>query len=330
MNNFSYLRATDDRQAIEAATHIPDAAFLGGGTNLVDYMKEGVMRPTTLVDVRRLPHTGIEDLRGGLRLGAMATNTAVAYHPVVVSRYPLLAQAILAGASPQLRNMATVGGNLMQRTRCPYFRDTAFACNKRAPGTGCSALEGYNRSHAILGGSEACIATHASDLCVALAALDAIVLTAGPEGERRIPFRDFHRLPGDTPHLETTLTPGELITAVELPPLPFAPRSAYVKVRDRASFEFALASAAVALDLRGQTISAARIALGGIATKPWRAEAAESALAGRPADGASFRQAADAALRGARPREHNGFKVELARRTLVRALVQAAEMKATA
>jgi xanthine dehydrogenase YagS FAD-binding subunit len=326
MNNFSYARARDDRQAIDMLERSPEAAYLGGGTNLVDYMKEGVLHPTALVDVRGLPHAKIEEHGGALRIGAMATNTAVAYHPIVQARYPVLAQAILAGASPQIRNMATVGGNLMQRTRCPYFRDTAFACNKREPGTGCSALEGYNRSHAVLGGSEACIATHASDMCVALVALEAAVLTTGPDGERRIPLNEFHRLPGDTPHLETVLKPGELITVVELPPLGFARRSVYVKVRDRASFEFALASAAVALELRGTTIGAARVALGGIGTKPWRSPAAELALTGRPATEPTFRAAAEAALQAAQPHRHNAFKVDLAKRTLMRALASASNL----
>jgi xanthine dehydrogenase YagS FAD-binding subunit len=250
-------------------------------------------------------------------------NSDMAHHDLIRSRYPLLSRAILAGASPQLRNMATTGGNLLQRTRCYYFRDTSAPCNKRDPGAGCSALDGYNRIHAVLGTSEHCIATHPSDLSVALAALDAVVRLSGRSGERTVPFNDFHVTPGDRPERETVIEPGELITAVDIPPLPFAARSVYLKVRDRASYAFALASAAVALDMQGGTIRDARVALGGVATKPWRAREAERALLGQRADPVSYRAAADAALSGAVPRTHNAFKIELAKRTLVRALTLA-------
>jgi xanthine dehydrogenase YagS FAD-binding subunit len=277
-----------------------------------------------LVDINRLPLAGIEPLPdGGVRVGAMVRNSDMARHELIRLRYPVLSQAILAGASPQIRNMATTGGNLLQRTRCYYFRDTAEPCNKREPGSGCGAVEGCNRIHAVLGGSEHCIATHPSDMCVALAALDALVRIEGPTGERVVPFNDFHLLPGDHPERETVLSRGELITAVDVPPIAYASRSVYVKVRDRASYAFALASAAVALDVHDGVIADARIALGGVATRPWRARDAERTLAGRTLDAASFRTAADAALAGAVPRRHNAFKIELAKRTLVRALTRA-------
>lgn len=319
MQPFLYVHAESAAQAI-AAGGSSDARFIAGGTTLVDLMRLDVMRPKSVVDITGLPLAQIEDAAGGLKLGALATNTDVAYHPLVTQRYPALAEALLSGASPQLRNMATVGGNLLQRTRCPYFRDGTSPCNKRTPGSGCSAQGGFTRSHAVLGTSKACIATHPSDMAVALVALDAVVHTQGPRGERAIPIADLHTLPGDHPDVETVLAPGELVTHVVLPALPFAAKSRYTKVRDRASFAFALASAAVALDVQGGTVRDARIALGGVATKPWRAKTAEQALIGQPARVESFQRAAAAALEGAQPQGDNAFKVELARRTIVRAL----------
>src|SRR5438105_13460364 len=275
MNPFTYTRAADPQQATQASAANASAKFLAGGTNLIDLMKMGVERPTQLVDVNRLPLAQVEELPngGGVRIGGLTRNSDVAEHPLIVQRYPVLSQALLAGASPQLRNLATTGGNLLQRTRCYYFYDPAFPqCNKRKPGSGCGALNGFNRIHAILGQSEQCIATHPSDMCVALAALDAIVRVRGPNGEREIPMADFHRLPGDTPERDTNLTPDELIVAVDLPAMPFATRSHYLKVRDRASYAFALVSVAAALDLdSNETIKVARVALGGVANKPWRA-----------------------------------------------------------
>lgn len=326
MRAVTYTRATDRAAAITAATPPQDAAYLGGGTNLVDLMKIDVMTPAHLVDVTGLaahdPAMGrVAALpEGGLRIGALVSNSALAHHDAVRTQYPVLSEALLSGATVQLRNMATVGGNLMQRTRCYYFRDTASPCNKRQPGTGCSALGGYNRMHAVLGGSDHCIATHPSDMAVAMVALDAVVRVQGPQGERTIPVVDFHRLPGDHPEQDTVLEPGELITAVDLPPLAFATRSHYRKVRDRASYAFALASAAVALDIQNGVIRAARLALGGVGTKPWRAYEAEAALVNRPATAERYRAAADLALRGAVPQEHNAFKIDLAKRSVVRAL----------
>lgn len=320
MNSFSYVRAAD----VEAALREGGAAgsrYLGAGTNLLDLMKGGVEQAQRLVDITRLPLAAIEALpEGGLRLGACATNSDAANHPLVRTRYPLLSQALLAGASPQLRNMATVGGNLLQRTRCGYFYDTAFsACNKRNPGSGCAALEGFNRMHAILGASEQCIAVHPSDMAVALAALDAVVRVRGAKGERAIPMREFHRLPGETPQRDTNLLPGELITAVELPAPRFA-KSHYLKVRDRASYAFALVSVAAALEMDGGRIRNARIALGGVAHKPWRATQAEALLAGQALGPEVLRKTAAAALEGAKPYRYNQFKVELAQRAIVRAL----------
>jgi xanthine dehydrogenase YagS FAD-binding subunit len=323
MEPFEYVSALDEQHARNAAARA-GSRYLAGGTTLVDLMKLHVERPPVLVDINPLPLTRIEALPdGGVRVGAMVRNSDMAHHELIRSRYPLLARAILAGASPQVRNMATTGGNLLQRTRCYYFRDTSTACNKREPGSGCAALDGYNRIHAVLGTSERCIATHPSDMCVALVALDAIVRLSGPRGERTVPLTDFHLLPGDHPERETALAPGDLITAVDIPALPFAVRSVYIKVRDRASYAFALASAAVALDVRDGAIHDARIALGGVGTKPWRAREAERILVGRRAEASSYRVAADAALAGAVPRAHNGFKIELAKRTTVRALTRA-------
>jgi xanthine dehydrogenase YagS FAD-binding subunit len=330
MNPFTYIKARDASQAVSGITAKPQTKFLGGGTNLIDLMKMGVETPAQLIDITRLPLTQVEELPGGkgVRIGALARNSDVAEHALIQQRYPVLIQAFLAGASPQLRNMATVGGNLLQRTRCYYFYDPAFPkCNKRNPGSGCGALEGYNRIHAILGQSEQCIATNPSDMNVALAALDAVVRVQGPKGEREIPIADFHRLPGSTPNIETNLQPDELITAIDLPAIPFAARSHYLKVRDRASYAFALVSVAAVLDLRGDgTINGARIALGGVAHKPWRALEAEKSLVGKKADEKSFRSAAEAALSGAKGYKHNSFKIELAKRSIVRALITVAAM----
>jgi len=322
MKPFTYVRAEREERAIEI-TKNGGAQVIAGGTTLVDLMRIGVMQPTTVVDITGLPLDTIETLPdGGLRIGALARNQTVAYHAAVVQRFPVLSEAILAGASPQIRNMATTAGNLLQRTRCAYFRDGVSQCNKRAPGSGCAALDGYNRMHAVLGTSEQCIATHPSDMCVALAALDAVVHVRGAAARRAIRFADLHALPGKTPHIEHALAPDELITHVEVPASAFAARSHYVKVRDRSEFAFALASAAVAVALKGKTITEARIALGGVATKPWRALEAEAALVGKPAAPAAFQRAADLALAGAKPRAHNAFKIELARRVVVRALTE--------
>ncbi|MDB5727113.1 MAG: putative xanthine dehydrogenase yagS, binding subunit [Noviherbaspirillum sp.] len=326
MHSLSYHRARDIDDAIRQAQQ-PGAKFIGGGTNLLDLVKQGVEQPIRLVDVNHLALAGITQLPdGAVRIGALARNSDTANHPLIRQRYPLLAQALLSGASAQLRNMATLGGNLMQRTRCHYFYDPAFdMCNKRTPGSGCAAKEGHNRMHAILGASEQCIAVNPSDMNVALAALDAVVRVQGPRGERAILVNDFHRLPGDTPQLDTVLAPEELITAVDLPASQFAAHAHYLKVRDRASYAFALVSVAAALDLRDGVVRGARIALGGVAHKPWRATDAETALLGRRLDDAALQEAADAAVRGARPCAHNAFKVELTRRSVIRALRIAGE-----
>jgi xanthine dehydrogenase YagS FAD-binding subunit len=327
MNPFSYLLATESATAQAAIAERPTAKFIAGGTNLLDLMKEGVETPPQLVDINRLPLEQIQiQADGGVRLGSLARNSDAAYHPTIQARYPMLSEAILAGASPQLRNMATTGGNLMQRTRCYYFTDPTAPCNKRIPGSGCPAISGYNRIHAILGTSEHCIATHPSDMCVALVALDAIVHIQSSTGTRTLPLTDFHRLPAATPHLETVLAPGELIVAVEIPALPFAARSHYLKVRDRNSYAFALASAAVALDIQNNRIMSARVAFGGIATKPWRDREVEQHLVGAEPTADTFRAAAEMAVRGAVPQSFNAFKIELTRRTLVRALTQVATM----
>jgi xanthine dehydrogenase YagS FAD-binding subunit len=329
VNPFTYARATDAQAAINGVAANPRAKFLGGGTNLVDLMKMGVEQPAQLVDINRLPLTRVEELpnNGGVRIGALVRNSDLAENDLIKSRYPLLSEALLSGASPQLRNLATTGGNLLQRTRCYYFYDPAFPmCNKRAPGSGCGALEGYNRIHAILGQSEQCIATHPSDMCVALAALEAVVRVQGPQGERTIAFEDFHRLPGDTPNVETSLQPNELIMAVDLPPLRFAQRSHYLKVRDRASYAFALVSVAAALEMDGGTIKTARLALGGVAHKPWRARKAEQALAGKSPNEQSFRAAAETELANAKGYKYNAFKIELARRAIIQALSTVAKM----
>ncbi|WP_433704712.1 FAD binding domain-containing protein [Paraburkholderia sacchari] len=326
MDAFSLQRA-DDIDAAIAAAQQPGAAFIGGGTNLLDLMKGGVAHPLKLIDITRIAALGnIETLPdGGLRIGALVRNSDAANHALVRTRYPLLTQALLAGASPQLRNMATVGGNLMQRTRCAYFYDTAFAqCNKRAPGSGCAAREGFNRMHAILGASAQCVAVNPSDMSVALAALDATVQVRGPRGARAIPIAQFHRLPAERPDQDTTLAPGELITSVDLPPPAFSDHTHYLKLRDRASYAFALVSVAAALQLDGQRVRAARIALGGVAHKPWRASHAEQHLAGHTLDAATLRSAAAAELAQAQPLSGNAFKVELAQRAIVRATMLAA------
>lgn len=321
MQPFSFLQAKDAPAALQAAGREKQSKYLGGGTNLIDLMKMYVEQPRQLIDINHLDWQKIETLaNGGVRIGSLVRNSDLAYDPVISKNYPVLSEALLSGASAQLRNMATVGGNMLQRTRCPYFFDTSFACNKRVPGSGCSAIKGYNRMHAVLGTSDKCIATHPSDMCVALIALDAIIHVQGPAGERTIPFADFHLLPGQTPERETLLQPAELITAVEIPALPFASRSHYLKVRDRASYDFALASAAVALDISGGTIRSARIALGGVGTKPWRSLAAEQALRGASNTPQSYRAAADAAMKEAKPHSFNAFKIELAKRTLIKAL----------
>jgi len=319
MTPFTYSKAKDAADAI-CRCGATDAKYLGGGTNLVDLMRETVERPRALVDITGLPDL-IEERDGGLFIGAAARNTAVAEHLSVRQRYPMLARAILAGASGQIRNMATVGGNILQRTRCTYFYDNDGAhCNKRQPGQGCDAIDGFNRNHAILGASRACVATHPSDMCVALAALDAIVHLKGNGGERSLPLTELHRLPADHPEIETILEPGELITGVELPPLAFAHRSTYRKVRDRSSYAFALVSVAAALDIEGGAIRDVRLALGGVAHKPWRATKAEKLLRGQPPTLENFRAAAGAELAAAKPLRDNAFKVELARRTIMAVL----------
>ena len=326
MINFDYARASDVADAVRRIAADPAAKFIAGGTNLIDLMKEDVERPSRLIDISHLPLKAVEEnAAGGLRIGALVPNSDLAYHPLIAARYPLLGSAILAGASAQLRNMASTGGNLLQRTRCYYFYDTATPCNKREPGSGCSAREGLNRMHAILGTSESCIATHPSDMCVALAALEAKVHVAGPGGERTIAFADFHRLPENEPQRDTTLRADEMVIAVELPPRGFAANYSYLKIRDRLSYAFALVSVAAALELDGGRIAAARLALGGVAPKPWRDLDAEAALQGESASGASFSRAAEIVLRNAKGFAHNAFKIDLARRAIVRTLTQAAQ-----
>ncbi len=327
MNGFTFTQAPAVDAAVRDKAAHDASAFIGGGTNLIDLMKENVSRPTHLVGLKHLPLAAIENTAdGGLRLGALATNADTAYHPEVEKRYPLLNQAILAGASPQLRNMATDGGNLLQRTRCYYFYDLATPCNKREPGTGCSAIGGYNRVCGILGTSESCIATHPSDMCVALAALGAVVRVSGPAGERTIQFADFHRLPGDTPELDNNLQKDELITGLDLPANWFSQNYSYLKLRDRTSYAFALVSVAAALELDGNTIKDARLALGGVAHKPWRDTEAEDLMKGQPATADTFRKVAAKVLAGAKGFGSNTFKIELAKRAIVRALQQATEM----
>jgi xanthine dehydrogenase YagS FAD-binding subunit len=326
MRPFAYSRPDDVATAIALGGQT-GAKFLGGGTNLVDLMKMGAEHPAHLIAVGRLPLASIEQRADGVRIGAMAKNSEVAAHSTIAQRYPLLSQALLAGASPQIRNMATVGGNLLQRTRCFYFYDPSYTeCNKRAPGSGCAAIRGYNRIHAILGTSDRCIATYPGDMAVALTALDAQIVVRGAQRERSIPIGAFYRLPGDTPEIENDLKPGELITAVDLPAPSAGSRSHYLKVRDRNSFAFALVSVAAILDIGDNNrIREARIALGGVAHKPWRVPAAEEALRGRDASEAVFHESAEILLTGAKPYRYNGFKVELARRATVRALLAASE-----
>lgn len=329
MRPFEYVRAADAASGVTAVASVPGAKFLAGGTNLVDLMKEDVERPTRLVDIRQLPLRQIQRIRGGLSVGALATNTETANHPLIRENYPLLTQAIVAGASGQLRNMATNGGNLLQRTRCNYFYDTATPCNKREPGTGCGAREGLNRIHAVLGWSEACVATYPGDMANALYALDANVRVRATDGrERLIPITDFHRLPGDTPQRDNNLEHGELILAIELPvsSAEFARNSHYLKVRDRSSYAFAMVAVAAALQIDEGTIRQARVVLGSVAHKPWRSAEAEAMLIGRRASEDTFDQAAKAALRDARALSHNAYKVELGQRSVVRALMRAAKL----
>lgn len=324
MQTFEYVKPA----SLDKATHGAEGArFIAGGTTLVDLMKLNVERPTTLVDINLLPLDRIEKLpAGGLRIGALVRNSDLAWNEIVKRDYAVLSQALLSGASPQLRNMATTGGNLMQRTRCMYFREPSagtpggYGCNKRTPGSGCAAMDGFNRIHAVLGTSDHCIATHPSDMCVAMAALEAVIHVEGPKGKRTIAFEDFHKLPGDTPQIETALETGELITFVDLPRPVAGAHSVYLKLRDRASYEFALASAAVVAKVEGGHIRYVRVALGGVGTKPWRSHEAEAALMGKPANVEHFRKAAEAALAGAKPRKDNAFKVELAKRCLTRTL----------
>ncbi|MDR8371767.1 xanthine dehydrogenase family protein subunit M [Pseudomonas lactis] len=323
MNPFHYSRPTDVQQAVQMSSVA--SRFIAGGTNLLDLMKENISHPEHLIDITGLPlHDIQETAEGGLRIGALVSNADLAWHPLIEQRYPLLSQAILAGASPQLRNMASTGGNLLQRTRCYYFYDAAVPCNKRQPGSGCPARNGLNRIHAILGASEQCVATHPSDMCVALAALAARVHVEGRGGARVIEFADFHRLPGDAPQRDNQLADDELITAIELPADHLARHSHYLKIRDRASYAFALVSVAAALELDGDEIIDARLALGGVAHKPWRDRAVEALLIGRTVSRETFSAAADALLQDAEPLEHNGFKVKLARRAIIRALSDAA------
>jgi xanthine dehydrogenase YagS FAD-binding subunit len=327
MRPFKYVRASDAAAAVRAVAANQQAKFLAGGTNLLDLMKEDVERPNELVDLGRLKLAEIKATGGGVSIGALATNTDTANHPLIRRDYPLLTQAIVAGASGQLRNMATNGGNLMQRTRCQYFYDITMPCNKREPGSGCGALVGLNRMHAILGWSDHCVATYPGDMANALYALEAVVRIRGADGqERTIPVHEFHRLPGDTPQRDNNLQHGELIVAIELPKSNFAENSYYLKVRDRASYAFALVAIAAALELDGNTIKQARIVMGSVAHKPWRSPEAEAALAGKPASEENFRAAAEAALAAAKPLAHNAYKVELAKRAIVRALMRASKL----
>lgn len=327
MQTFQYTKAASIDKALAAAN---GAKFIAGGTTLVDLMKLSVEQPSSLVDINLLPLDKIEQLpTGGLRIGAMVRNSDLAWHPTVQKNYAVLSQALLSGASPQLRNMATTGGNLLQRTRCVYFREPnagtpgGYGCNKRTPGSGCAAMDGFNRMHAVLGTSDQCIATHPSDMCVAMAALEAVIHTEGPRGKRAIAFADFHKLPGNTPQIENALEPGELVTFVELPKPVEGAKSIYLKLRDRASYEFALASCAAVVKVENGHIRYARVAMGGVGTKPWRSHEAEAALLGKPATAEHFKHAAEAALAEAKPHKYNAFKVELAKRCVVRSLKMA-------
>jgi xanthine dehydrogenase YagS FAD-binding subunit len=326
MESFSYVAVTHQGQAIQAADENPHATFLAGGTNLVDDMKLGIEKPDELIDINKIPLNKIEESSGGLRIGALVRNSDLAWDAKVQSRYPVLSQALLSGASAQLRNMASTGGNLLQRTRCYYFRDVSYPCNKREPGSGCPAIAGFNRIHAVLGTSDKCIATHPSDMCVAMSALDAVIHVTGQKGDRKIPINDFYVAYGDDPAKENMLEHGELIVAVEIPSLPWAKRSHYLKVRDRASYEFALASAAIILNMDGNTIREARIAMGGVGSKPWRCYDAEKSLAGKAANEDSFKAAAEIVFKDAKPQKYNAFKIELGKRTLVQALTDTTKM----
>lgn len=328
MQPFKYSKTTDVAATIQLLTANAKAKMLGGGTNILDLMKEDVERPEELIDITNINFTEIKNISsgansGGVSIGAIAKNTDTANHPLIRENFPLLTQAILSGASPQIRNMATNGGNLNQRTRCPYFYEVSMPCNKREPGTGCGALEGINRMHAIFGWSEKCVAVHPSDMCVGLAALDAVVIVQGPDGERSIPFTDYHRLPGSTPEKDNNLNPGELIKSIEIPKNNFKGNSYYLKVRDRSSYAFALVSVAVALEISGNEIKQIRIAMGGVSHKPWRATQAENYLIGKRANENSFKEAATIAMKDAKPLTHNHFKVELGKKAIVRALMQA-------
>ena len=321
MIGFDYTKATSAQAAISAVNKDASALFIAGGTNLVDLMKRGVMNPQKLIDINALPLKTIEQKGNSIHIGALAINSEVAEHEIIKKHLPLLSQAFKAGASAQIRNMATVGGNMMQRTRCGYFYDTAMPCNKREPGSGCGALQGYNRMYAIFGTSDKCIAVHPSDMCVALAALDAVVLVTGPKGPRKILFTDFHRLPGNNPEKDNNLTRGELITGIEVPiNAAFAQHSLYTKIRDRISYAFALVSVAAALDMKGKTIQSARLAMGGVAHKPWRLTAAENFLKGKEATVANFQQAASLVMKEAKSYGHNDFKLTLTPNTIVHTL----------
>ena len=323
MKAFQYIRATTQQGAIDAIAK-PGVKIIAGGTNLVDLMKRGVTAPDKLVDINHLPLKNITETKTGLHIGALVLNSVLSENSLVLEKQPLLSMALKAGASPQLRNMATVGGNMMQRTRCSYFYDTTMPCNKRVPGSGCGAMEGINRMHAIFGTSTQCIAVHPSDMCVGLAALDAVAIISGKKGELRIPFTEFHRLPGDHPELDNRLALGELITGVEIPNNSFAKNSYYLKIRDRQSYAFALVSVAAALEISGGTIKNARLAMGGVAHKPWRLFDAEKALIGKPANENSFKQAAQIAMEGAKGYQYNSFKLKLAPATITEALKHAA------
>lgn len=324
MIQFQYERATTTKAAINGLVNSSNAKFIAGGTNLVDLMKRNITAPTKLVDINKVPLKDIQQQNGKTVIGALALNSQVADHKLITEKHPLLSQALNAGASAQIRNMATVGGNIMQRTRCHYFYDTALPCNKREPGSGCGALEGLNRMHAVFGTSEQCIAVHPSDMCVALVALDATVLVAGPKGERRIPFEEFHRLPGNKPEKDNTLENTEMIISVEIPDNAFNKNSHYMKIRDRASYAFALLSVAAALNMDGKVIKDARLAMGGVAHKPWRLKEAEKALIGKPATEETFRQAAEIAMQGAKAYKYNAFKLKLGPNVIVEALKNAA------
>jgi xanthine dehydrogenase YagS FAD-binding subunit len=320
MNAFEYIRAVTAQSAIGALSKDNGAAFLAGGTNLIDLMKRGVTAPSRLVDINDLPLASVEKTATGIRIGALAKNSDVSEHELVIKHFPLLSMAFKAGASPQLRNMASVGGNMMQRTRCGYFYDTSMPCNKREPGSGCGAIGGYNRMHAIFGGNEKCIAVHPSDMCVALVALDAVVTVAGPKGERKIPFGEFHRLPGDQPEKDNTLQRGELITGITIPNNNLAAHSHYLKIRDRASYAFALVSVAAALDIKNNIIQDVRLAMGGVAHKPWRLTEAEKSLKGKAATEENFKKAAAIAMQNAKGYGYNDFKLKLAPNGIVEAL----------